>query len=184
MKLGTHNSLTSYPLLGWQKHFGWLINLVSRCQTKTIREQLLSGVRWFNLQVSKKDDMWLGSHGIAWYNIRLRDVLKELNEYPEPIYVQLYLDRHFGNKIPLTQFKTLWFECKKYYPNINFQYVWSEQDNEILWREPIDGEEKYWTFAGAKHFWEKLPIPILWHKLFYKERWSTTNKEYLMIDFV
>lgn len=128
--------------------------------------------------------MWLGSHGIAWYNVRLRDVLKELNEFPEQVYVQLFLDKHIGNKVPSVQFKTLILDCKEYYPNIHFQEFWNEQDNEMIYIEPFNGEGKFWMFAKAEHFWEKLPIPILWYKLFHKKRWSTTDKEYLMIDFV
>lgn len=184
MKLGSHNSLTSYPLLGWQKYFSWIINLVSRCQTKTIGEQLESNVRWFNLQVSLKDGIWIGSHGFAWYNVNLIRILDLLNEYNDKIYVQLYLDKHFGNKVSEDDFtKLIWF-CKTKYTNIVFQRIWNEQDNKLIIEKPINGEEKYWTTTWAKHWWQYIPIPRLWNKFYKNKEFSKTDKEYLMNDFV
>lgn len=184
MKLGTHNSLTSYPLLGWQKYFGWLINAVTRCQTKSIEEQLDANVRWFNLQVNKKDGRWIGSHGIAWYDVDLFEILDKLNKYDDKIYVQLYLDKHFGVHTPMDDFTELIWRCKTKYPNIVFQRIWNEQDGKLIAELPIDGEEKYWTTTWAKHWWQYLPCPKFWHKLYQNKEWYYTKKKYLMNDFV
>ena len=58
MTLGTPHSATGGKLLWWLKLFEWLINPTSKCQDKTIQEQLADGVRWFNLQVAYYRNKW------------------------------------------------------------------------------------------------------------------------------
>ena len=44
MILGTHNSATSSKLVWWQRPLTWIIQPFSRCQSKSIDEQLKDGV--------------------------------------------------------------------------------------------------------------------------------------------
>jgi hypothetical protein len=75
MILGTHNSATGGKLLWWQKIFSWIINPTSKCQDRTIPEQLADGVKVFNLQVAKVAGTWRFTHGIAVYKENLFDML-------------------------------------------------------------------------------------------------------------
>ena len=52
MILGTHNSGAGGRLVWWQRPFASLLHLTSRCQNRSIKEQLKDGVKLFNLQVT------------------------------------------------------------------------------------------------------------------------------------
>lgn len=84
----------------------------------------------------------------------------------------------------MDDFTELIWRCKTKYPNIVFQRIWNEQDGKLIAELPIDGEEKYWTTAWAKHWWQCLPCPKFWHKLYQSKEWYYTKKKYLMNDFV
>ena len=79
MKYGTHNSATYTNVIWWQYPFKWLSNLTSKCQSLTIKEQYDSDVRVFNFQVTYYKNEWYISHGLFVYNIKLLDILKDLN---------------------------------------------------------------------------------------------------------
>ena len=78
--LGTHNSATSGKTVWWQRLFSWAISPTSRCQTKSIEEQLLGGVRLFNLQVCRYKGEWHISHGLSIYEEKLFDVLDQMKK--------------------------------------------------------------------------------------------------------
>ena len=52
MIFGTHNSATGGHLVWWLRPIGGIINITSKCQDKTIAQQLADGVKVFNLQVA------------------------------------------------------------------------------------------------------------------------------------
>ena len=65
MILGTHNSATGGQLLWWLRPLAWVINPTSKCQDRTIQEQLIDGVKVFNLQVAYVGGKWRFTHGLA-----------------------------------------------------------------------------------------------------------------------
>lgn len=99
MILGTHNSATSGKLVWWQRPFALLLHLTSRCQDRTIAEQLADGVKLFNLQVCWYKGEWRISHGLCIYEEKLFVVLRKMKLYSEwskeKIIFQLYLDKNF-----------------------------------------------------------------------------------------
>lgn len=96
MKIGTHNSLSSYKVKNW-----WfkLINFTSKCQSKTIKEQLDAGCRWFDIRLRwYKGDLY-AAHGLMIYDITFDDFLKEIIEYntTDTIYFRVMYEDAIGN---------------------------------------------------------------------------------------
>lgn len=194
--LGSHNSCTSYKLVGWQRWFAPLINLFSRCQTKTLEQQFKEGIRLFDVQVNLKDGRWLASHGIAWYDVEPLKVLNELSlRYNEKIYVFLGFDRHFFHPYKIDKFHTMRSEVEVSCPNLELKRIYLEAPykfvyNDIAFAKEL--KEVYWTTSWASKktsgkwwkFFYYLPLPILWKKLFHKEWDSQGEGMNYMTDFV
>lgn len=197
MILGSHNSLTSYPSLGFSRCIGWFGNIFSRCQYKgmTIEKQLEKGVRWFNLQVTKHGNRWVGSHGLMLYNVNLHNVMLMLDDFAkthkgkkDKIYVQLYLDKNFTHKVDHAEFEILCDDCMSLYKNVIFQRLWNEQDNIEMMTFSIDGEERFWSRSWSegkgRKWYERIPFLKKWTKK-YKDEWiRNCTHEYLMMDFI
>lgn len=110
MIFGTHNSATGGELLWWLKPLAWLINPTSKCQDRTIQEQLADGVKVFNLQVAYVGGKWRFSHGLALYKedvIEALAMMKACATKEEPIYIQLYLDKSWWCKSNREEFEKL-----------------------------------------------------------------------------
>lgn len=194
MILGTHNSSTGGKLLWWLKPLAWLINPTSKCQDKTIQEQLIAGVKVFNLQVAYINGKWRFSHGLALYKEDVMLTIRQLRAWAtkhEPIYIQLYLDRCFWCKQDIEEFEFL-IECiKNDYCNDCFfvlsSWVEGTQYYPYCSGVKISMEEHYWTMGWAKvnaQSWiDKLPLPKRHAKIFNARYKSECKVEYLMLDF-
>ena len=194
MILGTHNSATGGQLLWWLKPLSWLINPTSKCQDKTIQEQLQDGVKVFNLQVAYHNGKWRFSHGLALYKedvIETLAMIKACATKKEPIYIQLYLDNCFWCKHDIEEFEFL-IECIKHdYCSDCFVLLdaWVEGTNYHPYSSgvKISMEEHYWTRAWGKMYgknWiDKLPLPKRHARKYNKEYRDNCKSEYLMLDF-
>ena len=195
--LGTHNSLTAYPLLK-NKWCSWFINLFSKCQNKDITEQYNSNVRVFDLQITKYEGKFVGSHGLALYDVDIMCILCQLDHLStkkDPIYVKLGLDNRFYEDYTtnvIHDFDILINNIKRNFKNINLISVYIEDINYFHKYSNIDEYESYWSLTWAKQkankwykFYYYLPIPILWKKLYHKE-WKdkAKNHKYFTTDFV
>lgn len=197
MILGTHNCLTSYPLKGWFcKAIAWLCNLTAKCQELDLEQQLLTGVRLFNIQVNKKDGEWIGSHGLAWYDITVDEAFQTLEDFAlsanEKIYVIFDYDRHLFVKNNNDEFKKLLKRLQKEYKHVKIiqstiEYGWES----IQLKSPIQYIGAYWMWNWAKNadeakdYWYRyVPFPHFWAKKL-NNYWMAVyhNAEYLMIDF-
>ncbi len=197
MTLGTHNSATGGKLLWWLKPFAWVINPTSKCQDRTIQEQLADGVKVFNLQVAYVNGKWRFSHGLALYKEDVMLTIRQLRAWAtrhEPIYIQLYLDRSFWCKQNEIAFIELVAKIiAEYLKDGVFMMFdpWIEGSNEYLRFgnvfEKISLEEHYWTLNWGKMYgksWiDKLPLPRRHAKKFNAKYKSECKKEYLMLDF-
>ena len=191
MILGTHNSATSGKLVWWQRPFGWLLHLTSRCQDKSIREQLCDDVRLFNLQVCRYKGEWHISHGLCIYETKLMDVLDTLKTCEERVIFQLYLDKNFLVEQNEEEFVKIVGYVKKNYcsPKFILQKAWIEGTSKYPHKTAynLSIEEHYWSASWAKklakQWWEKLPLPQMHAEKYNKTYKADCKSEYLMLDF-
>lgn len=194
MIYGTHNSATGGKLLWWLRPLAWVINPTSKCQDKTIDEQLQDGVKLFNLQVAYNGERWYFSHGLALYEEDVIETIAKMKACAtakEPIYFQLYLDKSFWLAQDELAFAKLVADIKREFccPYFVMLSAWVEGTNKYLHESDakIDIQEKCWTATWAKNvakrWYDKLPLPK-WHaKRFNVLYRCSCCAEYLMLDF-
>lgn len=194
MILGTHNSATGGQLLWWLKPLAWVINPTSKCQDRTIAEQLSDGVKVFNLQVAYVGGKWRFSHGLAIYKedvIETLAMMKACATKEEPIYFQLYLDKCFWCKQDEIKFIELIAQIRNEFLNDKLMMFdpWVEGTHEYLKMgnvlEKVSLEEHYWTTSWSKDkSWiDKIPLPKRHAKKYNSKYKSECKSEYLMLDF-
>lgn len=91
--LGSHNSITSCPHPWWQ----FVFCPFSKCQSKSLEEQYLSGVRYFDFRLKVyPSGYYFFSHGLMRYpGLDLMSVLSRLERLsvPEdPVYFRILLE--------------------------------------------------------------------------------------------
>ena len=195
MILGTHNSATGGELLTWLKPLAWVINPTSKCQDRSIADQLADGVRLFNLQVAYVNGKWRFSHGLALYKEDVWDALKLMKlcaSVKEPIYFQLYLDKSFWCKQDVEEFEFLVANIKNELCNTYFIMLsaWVEGSEYYPHKSNsgINLSEHYWTMgwvrsAKPKCLLDRLPLPR-YHAKKYNAKYRAENKaKYLMLDY-
>ena len=189
MILGTHNSATSGRLVWWQRPFGWLLHLTSRCQERNIIQQLNDGVRLFNLQVCRYKGEWHISHGLCIYETKLMDVLDTLKTCEERVIFQLYLDKNFFVGQNKEEFVKLVGYIKRHYcsPNFILQKAWIEGTSKYPHKTAynLSIEEHYWSASWAKgRSWlDTIPLPkrhAKKHNAIYRQG---CKSDYLMLDY-
>ena len=99
MIYGTHNSATGGKLVWWLRPIGGIINLTSKCQDKSIEQQLKDGVRLFNLQITKYNGNWVFSHGLAIYKEELIPTLCLMRCYATKDYPIYFENKNDENKL-------------------------------------------------------------------------------------
>ena len=96
MKFASHNSMTYLPARQWWlKPFAW----IARCQSKSIKEQLKAGVRYFDLRIRfDKNGLPVFAHGLAEYDASLLTVCREIHFFSitstnvEKSYIRITLE--------------------------------------------------------------------------------------------
>lgn len=188
MKYGMHNALTAYPLYGWQKYFGWLINPFSRCQEQW-RTKLLEQPSVVDVQVAlyvikdnsgKEYPVWKGSHGLAWYDVspyHIVDKAMAMYQHNGTITnIRLGYDRHFGCKQNCEAFE----ELARTIDGNSFVYVYEayiETANGIEWlwkRQPrtrkritrSDKDAEQAKLSVFERYWS-----LSWAKSKVKQHW-------------
>lgn len=193
MILGTHNSATGGSLVWWLKPLAWVINPTSKCQDRTIAQQLADGVKVFNLQVAKVGKKWRFSHGLALYKEDVFDTLalmKLCASVKEPIYFQLYYDKCFWCKRDIEEFEFLVAQIRKEYCNNFFilERTWIEGVEPWKRGKTLSLEEHYWTMGWVKStkpkcLLDKLPLPKYHARKYNKTYKENCKSKYLMLDY-
>ncbi|MBQ8270436.1 MAG: hypothetical protein IJZ22_04415 [Bacteroidaceae bacterium] len=191
---GTHNSGTGGRLVWWQRPFAFILNCTSRCQERSIAEQVQDNVKLFNLQVTYYKGEWHFSHGLCIYEERLFEalgIMRAAADKKAPIYFQLCLDKNFicGQKREL--FLKLVKDIKDYYcaPHFVMLSAWIEGSDIYPHKSKkvIDKREHYWTKAWGKSFGksfiDRLPLPLRHAKLYNAKYRKECESKYLMLDF-
>ena len=198
MIFGTHNSGTGGELLWWLRPLAWVINPTSKCQDRTIADQLADGVKVFNLQVAYVNGKWRFSHGLALYKEDVMLTIRQLRAWAtrhEPIYFQLYLDKCVWCKQDEIAFIELVAKIRAEYLKDGVFMMfdpWIEGTNETIKHlgnvfEKIDLEEHYWTMGWArqnkKPITNFLPLPKRHAKKYNAKYKSEYKHKFLMLDF-
>ena len=194
MIYGTHNSATGGQLLWWLRPLAWVINPTSKCQDRTIQEQLIDGVKVFNLQVAYVNGKWRFTHGLAIYKEDVFETLERMWIYSrmgEPIYFQLYLDKCFWCKQDIEEFEFLIEQLKMEYCDENFVMLsaWVEGTNYYPTATSLISvclEEHYWTMGWAKttkKWYNYIPLPKRHAKKYNAKYKDNCKSKYLMLDF-
>lgn len=195
MIYGTHNSATGGQLLWWLRPLAWVINPTSKCQDRTIQEQLIDGVKVFNLQVAYVNGKWRFTHGLAIYKEDVFETLQRMWLYSrkdEPIYFQLYLDKCFWCKQGEIKFIELIAQIRSEFLDDKLMMFdpWIEGANEYFKMgnvfEKISLEEHYWTMGWAKttkKWYNYIPLPKRHAKKFNAKYKDNCKYKYLMLDF-
>lgn len=186
MKLGTHNSLSYMRCQWWLEPFAW----IGRCQSMTIKEQFLYGVRYFDIRVKFVNGVAKSGHGIFTYNVLIDDILSLLQKYyneqnkdKQEVVVRLFLENSKRNP-------TLY--AKEFMMNIK---TWKEKYKELIF---VEGGCRYDYHSYIEHnvptricyaeYWKKklcIPWPKHWAKKHNKELHQNDNDEIFSIyDFV
>lgn len=194
MIYGTHNSATGGKLLWWLRPFAWIINPTSKCQDRTIGDQLADGVKLFNLQVAYVGGKWRFSHGLAVYKEDVIETLAKMRacaSAKEPIYFQLYMDKCLWATNSDTAFAQLVADIKKQFccPYFVMLSAWVEGTDKYPHKSEskLKWEERYWTLAWGKMYgksWlDKIPLPRRHAKKYNKKYKSECKSKYLMLDY-
>lgn len=168
----------------------WLLHLTSRCQNRTITEQLQDGVRLFNLQVCRYRGEWHISHGLCIYEEKLFDVLDRMKKY-KGIVFQLYRDKNLFVGQDEGEFASLVGYIKRHYcsPDFIMQLAWVEGTDKYPHKTgyKLNIEERYWTRAWAANHassWlDHLPLPRYHAKRCNRVYKKSCKGDYLMLDF-
>ena len=192
MILGTHNSATGGSLVWWQKPLAWIINPTSKCQDRSIADQLADGVKVFNLQIAYIGGKWSFSHGLALYKEDVFDTLalmKLCASVKEPIYFQLYYDKCFWAKRDIEEFEFLVAQIRKELCCSYFilTHTWIEGVEPWKRTNGLSLEEHYWTMSWAKAnpkpITNFLPLPKRHARKYNKSYKENCKAKYLMLDY-
>lgn len=124
MIYGTHNSLSYLkPRQWWLRPVAW----IARCQDMTIEEQLMYGVRYFDIRVKFRNNIAISGHGLMDYDIPVYAVLREIqkhaeneaskNPYLEKVVVRILLEDRKGHR---DRFREFVQNCMERFPLIQF----------------------------------------------------------------
>lgn len=193
---GTHNSGTSSKLVWWQRLFAPILHLTSRCQTRSISEQISDGIVLFNFQVCYYRNDWHFSHGMCIYTDKLMDAIHMIQDElkkdeSKKIYIQLSLDKNFLIGQNIDEYKKLVDLLITEYSDdrLVFMSCIVEKGERIYSNNNhwLKYEEHYWTMGWAKVYgisWiDKLPLPKRHAKKYNKTYIEQCNKNVLMLDF-
>lgn len=193
MIYGTHNSGTGGKLVWWLRPIGGIINITSKCQDRTIADQLADGVKLFNLQVAYIKGKWRFSHGLAVYKEDVIETIAKMKACAtakEPIYFQLYLDKCFWCKQDVDEFEKLIEAVRLTYCDDSFYILssWVEGTKYYPYSSgvKVNMEEHYWTMEWAKttkKWYNYIPWPKRHAKKFNAKYKKECKKKYLMLDF-
>lgn len=177
--LGTHNSGSFAKQIGWTK---WIPKCFSRCQKLNLREQYDLGVRYFDIRVTYYKGDYYIAHGMVRYNLKLRDVMREISEFDEQCYVGVivedtFLKFHgdFGELVSVIN----------EHDTVILNYMIRKKTGAIIYKNSLVSMQVAWLVPTAKK-WD-LHIPEIdckdINRIFTKKQLIETNSINL-VDFV
>lgn len=175
LRLGTHNSATGEKSASW---FDRLILPFARCQCKSILQQWLGGVRYFDIRYkwSDKRGCYVCAHGIWTSDRTLADILRDIDSLGK-CYVMLTCES--GAPLPRTAIRHI------IYNHVNICFTTFNR-KKPRWKcdycnQPLKHINGYKVLDGSS--WHTLiPIPRLWKRLHQEP--SPNEDVYTFYDFL
>lgn len=179
MKLASHNSLSYAPVKQWYlKPFYW----IAKCQSKNIEKQYKAGVRYFDFRLDGSHP----AHGYIRYNIDVLHELTFLNRQGDctvriiceniyNLYPFINMCRFLEGTFTDIKFCGGWDRNKR--SNVIFQFRNEEPSCE-------DWYASFLQYLPNSKWYHKIYaiFPRLFNKFLKKK--DTTDKEFLMLDFI
>jgi len=184
---GTHNSCTG------EKGKGLLSKLITpfaKCQSKTISEQIIEGVTYFDLRIAyDKHDNLIICHGLWKCKKSLNDVVNRIDLYARRIehkvYVRFMYEKRFKSEAQKLKFIE-WFNKFNFRTKFIVTEVWFKKPYLVKYytnKKAVPYEEAFVGLPVVKGRWEwLLPIPYLWYKI--KGKVKFDKDKYKLIDFI
>lgn len=122
MNIVSHNTMSYVKPIHW---YDRLFITWSKCQSKTLEEQYESGIRWFDIRVSKSDNWNIVHNRVKYGGIDLLlKILIYLNSRKELCHIRLVYDDRKSkpenlSNICTKDFKILIIKIKREFPNID-----------------------------------------------------------------
>lgn len=186
MKLATHNSLTYLkPKYWWMK----LFKFCYQCQDRTIENQYVDGVRYFDFRFSFDSNRHLEfRHKLIPFKssfFKLEDILTYLNTRNDKVYIRVVLEKNTKDTDPY-DFRVLCELIQQQYENITFLCGEDVKTKKVIYdfKNGYGPQvvEKYSSVTGKliDGLW-----PRRWAKKHNQEIYETykDTDKYLMIDF-
>lgn len=178
-KKATHDSATGERGYG----LSFLMALFAKTQSKTIKEQLDAGVRYFDIRVRKTRRGWVCAHGLWTTRKKAEDILAEINAvkgcYANVTYEGWGTDDYEATVDGwVAKFRNIKFS------HINIKYT---EGLALKWKcikvlNRVSCEDHFFKL-DFRSWHTFLPIPILWKQFYYKDvEFNVTT--YRFVDFI
>lgn len=189
MIIGSHNTMTYAAPRKWWMH---VIAPFAVCQTKDVDEQILEGVRCFDLRIRLKKDKWVFAHGLYEVKGDVYAIIDKIRDYAndikENVYLRIILERSTTNEEEAKRFiefcrccetqlgkYVIPFEGRKkggWELLYNFKFV-----PQAIW-QPVS------SMAEDARWYERY-IPVLYAKRKNKENLDITKMQFIsLFDFI
>lgn len=179
-KIATHDS-ASGERSWWPT---WIFIPFARTQSKSVKEQLNAGCRYFDIRVRKTFRGWVCAHGLWETKKSVDDILSEINSVGSycTITYEGWGDKDYEKKVD---------EWVAKYPNIKFTSVNIKYTEglKLKWKclkviNNVDCGVKAAFFQLDFRSWHTfLPIPWLWKKI-YGPNPVFNDEYYQFVDFL
>ena len=172
MVLGSHNTMSYLPPTKWWQY---ILRPVYRCQIKTLKQQIESGVTYFDLRIREsKSNTWVFAHGcVTLKDSSLLQALNIINSRVNKATVRLIYEGKPNDVISST-FKTACRNIEQTYSNIQFVGGFAKQGWQRLYKFKGDDDSEPLQWVGSmqpmrtkgwwKHPWRYYGslLPCLW----------------------
>lgn len=181
---GTHNAATGERGTGI---LSWLVTPFSKCQSKTLRQQYIGGVKLFDIRAKWYKGEWHCGHGLWTSKRTLMDIIGQLSRYGN-VYVTLTVEGNDTDLERITTDGTLDEIRKKLNTPEHLHLVYLAV-KKPTWRivetynHMIAGNINTDYEILDSHNWRRfIPIPYLWSRLRHPHPKSKPNT-YTLVDF-
>lgn len=175
LKISTHDSATGEKPVNL---LSFLMIPFARTQSKTLQEQYNAGCRYFDIRARLYKGKFHSGHGLFTTKRTLDDILEQLNNFGDTIYIQLTYEDKFIKEDIKQKFYELIERIKNEYKNIKIGPViakYIDDDLIIDWVEIVSPPKDFpalqskFKALNGRTWHTFIPIPWLWKKIYFNK---------------